>query len=79
MCLDGDQVMFTSLSFFTDMDAVRAFAGDDPDQAVLEEPARRALIRWDDRVTHHEVTVDLRSEAEGAALHEDQQTDTDQH
>ena len=57
---DGDEVMFTSITFFTGMGDVRAFAGEDPEQAVVEETARRALTRWDERVTHHEVTVDLR-------------------
>jgi heme-degrading monooxygenase HmoA len=57
---DGEEVMFTSVTFFTSMDEVRAFAGQDPQQAVVEEIARLALTRWDDRVTHHEVTVDIR-------------------
>jgi heme-degrading monooxygenase HmoA len=56
---DGDEVLFTSITFFTAMADVRGFAGDDPERAVVEETARRALSRWDDRVTHHEVTVDL--------------------
>ncbi|WP_433329491.1 antibiotic biosynthesis monooxygenase family protein [Spirillospora sp. CA-294931] len=56
----GDEVMFTSITFFTNMTAVQAFAGPNPNQAVLEEPARQALTHWDDQVTHHEVTVDLR-------------------
>jgi len=55
----GDEVMFTSVTFFAGMDDVRAFAGEHPEQAVLEESARRALSRWDERVTHHEVAVDL--------------------
>jgi heme-degrading monooxygenase HmoA len=58
---DGDEVLFTSITFFTSMDDVRAFAGEDPEQAVVKDAARRALTRWDQRVTHHEVTVDLRS------------------
>jgi hypothetical protein len=41
------------------MDAVRGFAGDAPDVAVLEDAARRALSHWDERVTHHEVAVAL--------------------
>jgi Antibiotic biosynthesis monooxygenase. len=56
---DGDQVVFTSITYFGSMDDVRAFAGDDPGRAVVEEAARRVLSRWDDRVTHHEVAVDL--------------------
>jgi heme-degrading monooxygenase HmoA len=58
---DGDEVMFTSITFFKSMDDVRAFAGENPEQAVVEDAARRVLTRWDERVTHHEVTVDLRS------------------
>ncbi|MGK5740210.1 antibiotic biosynthesis monooxygenase family protein [Micromonospora sp. URMC 103] len=56
---DGDEVAFTSITFFSSMDDVRAFAGDDPEQAVIEENARRALSRWDERVTHHHVAADL--------------------
>jgi heme-degrading monooxygenase HmoA len=56
---DGDEVLFTSVTFFTSMDDVRAFAGEEPDQAVVEPAARRALTRWDERVTHDEVAVDL--------------------
>jgi heme-degrading monooxygenase HmoA len=56
---DGDEVMFTSITYFTSMDDVRTFAGEDPEQAVVEETARRALTRWDQHVTHHDVTVDL--------------------
>jgi heme-degrading monooxygenase HmoA len=56
---DGDEVEFTSITFFTTMDEVRAFAGEDPSRAVVEDAARAALVRWDDVVTHHEVTVDV--------------------
>jgi heme-degrading monooxygenase HmoA len=55
----GDEVMFTSITFFTSMDDVRTFAGDDPEQAVVEETARRVLTRWDERVSHHEVAVNI--------------------
>jgi len=54
--------MFTSITWFTSVDAVRGFAGDDYEQAVVEEAGRRALSRWDERVYHHEVTFDLRRE-----------------
>lgn len=57
---EGDEVMFTSITFFTSMDDVRTFAGEDPEQAIVEDTARRVLTRWDERVTHHEVAVDLR-------------------
>jgi hypothetical protein len=51
--------MFTSVTFFTSIDAVRGFAGEDYEQAVVEEAARRALSRWDERVSHHDVAIDL--------------------
>ena len=56
---DGDSVMFTSLTFFSGLDAVRSFAGSDYELAVVEDAARRALSRWDERVSHHAVAVDL--------------------
>jgi hypothetical protein len=56
---DGQEVMFTSITYFTSLDAVRAFAGDDYEQAVVEEPARQALSRWEQRVSHHEVAIDV--------------------
>ncbi|HEX9336785.1 MAG TPA: antibiotic biosynthesis monooxygenase [Pseudonocardiaceae bacterium] len=56
---DADEVMFTSITFFADMAAVRAFAGKDPEEARVEDIARSALTRWDQQVTHHEVAVDL--------------------
>src|SRR5207245_10268774 len=56
---DGHEVMFTSITFFTGLDAVRAFAGDDYERAVVEAEARRALSRWDERGSHHDVAIDL--------------------
>jgi hypothetical protein len=52
--------MFTSVTFFTSIDVARRFAGEDHEQAVVEETARRALSRWDERVSYHDVAVDLR-------------------
>jgi len=51
--------MLISITYFVSMDAVRAFAGEDYEQAVVQDAARRALRRWDDRVTHHDVVIDL--------------------
>jgi heme-degrading monooxygenase HmoA len=56
---DGQEVMFTSITYFESLDAVRAFAGADYERAVVEDAARRALSHWDDRVTHHDVAADL--------------------
>jgi heme-degrading monooxygenase HmoA len=56
---EGQEVMFTSITWFTGLDAVRSFAGDDYESAVVEDTARRALSRWDERVSHHEVAVEV--------------------
>ena len=51
--------MFTSITFFTSLDAIRGFAGDDYELAVVEEAARQALSRWDERVSHHGVVAEV--------------------
>jgi hypothetical protein len=56
---DGREVMFTSITFFIGPDAIRGFAGDDYELAVVEEAARQVLSRWDERVSHHEVVAEL--------------------
>jgi len=56
---DGHEVMFTSITFFISLNAIRGFAGDDYELAVVEEAARQALSRWDERVSHHEVIAEL--------------------
>ena len=60
---DDQKVMFTSMAFFASLDAVRGFAGDDYEVAVVEEAARQALSHWDERVSHHEVVAVLGSPA----------------
>jgi heme-degrading monooxygenase HmoA len=56
---EGDEVQFTSITFFASLVHVHAFAGEDAGRAVVEEAARRVLSRWDERVTHDEVAVSL--------------------
>jgi hypothetical protein len=51
--------LFTSITFFTGLDAVRGFAGNDYEEAVVEEAARQALSRWDEQVSHHQVAAEL--------------------
>jgi heme-degrading monooxygenase HmoA len=40
------------------MDAVRAFAGDDAETAVVEDEAAAVLSRYDTRVRHYEVVAE---------------------
>ncbi len=48
-------VEVTTLSWWTDMDAVRAFAGDQPEVAVYYPKDDQFLIRLGERVEHHVV------------------------
>jgi len=51
----GEEVELVSITLFASMDAVRAFAGPDPERAVVHERARRLLARFDEAVTHYRV------------------------
>jgi heme-degrading monooxygenase HmoA len=57
--LDGELTEFVSLTDFDDLDAVRAFAGDDPGVAVVAPEARAVLVRFEERVAHYEVSAAL--------------------
>jgi heme-degrading monooxygenase HmoA len=51
----GDTVEFVTLMRFDSLDAVRAFAGDDYEAAVVPPHARELLLRFDTRSAHYEV------------------------
>jgi heme-degrading monooxygenase HmoA len=48
-------VEFATLTLWESWDAVRAFAGDDPEVAVVPDKARAVLARWDERSAHYEI------------------------
>lgn len=50
----GDEVEFVTLTYFENMDAVRAFAGEDYEVAVVPKEARKLLSRFDQRSVHYE-------------------------
>jgi heme-degrading monooxygenase HmoA len=51
----ADEIEFLVLTLWDSMDAVRAFAGEQPEVAVVEPAARAALVRFDETVNHYEV------------------------
>jgi heme-degrading monooxygenase HmoA len=55
----ADETEFVSLTYFDDVDAIRAFAGTDYEVAVVAAEARRVLVRFDDRVLHYDVSLDV--------------------
>jgi hypothetical protein len=51
----GDEVEFVTIMSFADWAAVEAFAGRDPQAAVVPPAARRLLKRFDQQSAHYEV------------------------
>ncbi len=50
-----DEVEFITIMWFDSIEAVRDFAGDDYETAVVPEKARAVLKRFDGRSQHYEV------------------------
>ncbi len=51
------EVEFVTILWFESIDAVREFAGEDYETAVVPEKARRLLTRFDARSQHYETVV----------------------
>ena len=58
--LVDDRAEFVLISYWESMDAVRAFAGDDPERAVYYPEDDRYLLEKSPAVDHFEVPVDRR-------------------
>jgi len=50
-----DQVEFLAVTLWDSIDSIKAFAGDDPETAVVEPEARAVLTGFDDFARHYEV------------------------
>lgn len=50
-------IEFVTILWFDSLDAVRKFAGEDYEAAVVPEKARRLLIRFDARSAHYETVL----------------------
>lgn len=55
----GDQVEFITIMWFESLDAVRVFAGEDYEAAVVPQKARMVLSSFDERSQHYEVKAIL--------------------
>ena len=58
---DAGEVEITVLTFWESMGAVRRFAGEAPDRAVVEPEARAVLLSYDEAVRHLELEIDTRA------------------
>jgi heme-degrading monooxygenase HmoA len=54
----GGVVEVTVITWWASLDAIRAFAGEAVETAVVHDSAARMLIDFDRAVTHHTVVVD---------------------
>ncbi len=54
----GDEVEFVTLMWFDSIEAVRAFAGEDYEVAVVPAKARALLSRFDGRSQHYDVRAE---------------------
>lgn len=54
----ADAVEFLVLTRWASMDAIRAFAGEDPSRAVVEPEAVAALVSYDRTVSHYTVVTE---------------------
>jgi len=56
------EVEFITVMWFDSLDAVRAFAGEDYEIAVVPEKARAVLSRFDARSQHYEVREQVKAD-----------------
>ena len=58
----GDEVEIVVINIFDSIEAVRAFAGEDAEAAVIPSEVHRMLSRYDERCALYEVAVDTEQE-----------------
>jgi heme-degrading monooxygenase HmoA len=56
----GDEVEFMTVMWFDSLEAVRTFAGDDYEIAVVPPKAKALLSRFEGRSQHYEVRVEMK-------------------
>ena len=52
---EGEVTHFITLTFWEDLEAIRRFAGDDPEKAKYYDEDRDFLLEFESRVQHYEV------------------------
>ncbi len=56
----GEETEFITVMWFNSLDAVRQFAGEDYEAAVVPPKARQVLKRFDARSQHYEVRAEMK-------------------
>ena len=57
----ADEVEFVTIMWFDSIEAVRTFAGEDHEVAVVPPKARTLLLRFDRRSQHYEVRAEMKA------------------
>lgn len=57
----ADETEFTTIMYFDHLDAVKAFAGEDFERAIVPEKAKRLLKRYDATSQHYEIVKERES------------------
>ena len=57
-----DEVEFITIMVFDSLDAVREFAGEDYEQAVVPKEARAVLSHFDQRSQHYEIREEMKDD-----------------
>ena len=55
---DGDEIEFVTMLWFDSIDAVRVFAGEDHEAAVVPQAAHKLLVRFDECSRHYETRIE---------------------
>src|SRR5512146_1278025 len=55
----GNEIEFVTIMWFDSLDAVRTFAGEDYEVAVVPPKARELLARFDARSQHYEIKAEM--------------------
>jgi hypothetical protein len=58
---DKDEVEFVTLTMFDSIEAVKEFAGEDYEVAVVPPAARKLLSRFDARSAHYQTVLEVRN------------------
>ncbi|PKO16309.1 MAG: antibiotic biosynthesis monooxygenase [Chloroflexi bacterium HGW-Chloroflexi-10] len=59
----GQEVEFVTIMIFDSLDAVREFAGEDYEAAVVPPKARAVLSHFDERSRHYEIRAERQAQA----------------
>jgi hypothetical protein len=57
----GDEVEFVTIMWFDSLEAIRVFAGEDYEAAVVPPEARALLAHFDARSQHYDVKAEMQS------------------